>query len=464
MSVPVVEIRGLNVSYGGADPVLREVSLTVGRGETVAVVGPSGSGKTTIIRALLGTLDGAQVDGTILVEGVEVSGSAERGFRALRGTVLGYVSQDPFAAMDPLMSVGANIEQAWRIKRRPVPAGRVVADLSAVDIGEAATRMRERPFTWSGGMLQRGSVTTARALDPTLVLADEPTSALDEGAAHRVMEALTAGDTALLIVSHDRRLVEKYADRVYEVVGGTVTESCASESVGEQAFAPRKPVHAAAPILRARGVAKRYSTGGGLAAIDLDVRGGEIVGLAGPSGAGKSTLLRVLAGIEIPSAGTLTWNGRLGPPRPGEVGMVFQNAVGSLDPRRPIYRSITEPLKPRLRSRLNTAEALTIARSALARVGLDDIDPARRPGELSGGQAQRVAIARALVGDVRLLLADEPTASLDEAASARIFEILCRLADEGVAIVVVSHAERTLEHLADTVVRVDAVEDRATRR
>ncbi|MFF2083311.1 ABC transporter ATP-binding protein [Nocardia sp. NPDC058176] len=461
MSAPIVEIRGLTVAYAGGAPVLRDVCLSVGRGETVAVVGPSGSGKTSIIRALLGTLSAARVSGTILVDGVEVAG---RDFAALRGTVLGYVSQDPFGAMDPIMSVGANIAQAWRIKRKPVPEGRIVADLTAVDIVDAASRIRERPFTWSGGMLQRGSVTTARALDPALVLADEPTSALDEANAHRVMAALTAGDSALLIVSHDRRLVEKYADRVYVVEDGTVVESSSSAPVVAEAVSTRKAVPAAPPILRAHGVAKRYSTGGGLAATDLEVRRGEIVGLAGPSGAGKSTLLRVLSGVEAPSAGRLVWDGRDGPPSPGEVGVVFQNAVGSLDPRRPIYRSITEPLKPRLRSRLSRADALAVTSTALARVGLADIDPGRFPRELSGGQAQRVAIARALVGDVRLLLADEPTASLDEASSARIFEILRELADGGLAIVIVSHAERTLRELADTVVRVDATQERPTGR
>ncbi|MEV6560906.1 ATP-binding cassette domain-containing protein [Nocardia sp. NPDC051756] len=462
MSAPIAEIRGLTVAYAGSAPVLRDVSLTVRRGETVAVVGPSGSGKTTIIRALLGTLDdAARVDGTVLIDGVALSG---KDFRALRGTVLGYVSQDPFAAMDPLMSVRTNISQAWRIARRPVPDGRIVADLAAVDLADPVTRIRQRPFMWSGGMLQRGSVTTARALDPALVLADEPTSALDDANAHRVMAALTAGGSALLIVSHDRRLVEKYADRVYSVEDGTVVESNAASPVVALHVPARKRVPAAEPILRAHGVTKRYPSGGGLAATDLDVRPGEIVGLAGPSGAGKSTLLRMLAGVEKPSGGRLVWDGEEGTPPPGQVGVVFQNAVDSLDPRRPIYRSITEPLQPRLRIRLRRRDALDVTRTALARVGLGDIDPGRYPRELSGGQAQRVALARALVGDVRLLLADEPTAALDADASARIVEILRELADDGMAIVIVSHSEHMLGDLADTVVRIDPIPDLPSAR
>ncbi|MGX1805414.1 ABC transporter ATP-binding protein [Nocardia sp. NPDC055321] len=458
MSVPIAEIRGLTVAYGGGEPVLREVSLTVGRGETVAVVGPSGSGKTTIVRALLGTLGDVSIRaGDVLFDGVAVSGSR---FRDLRGTRIGYVSQDPFAAMDPIMSVRTNIAQPWRIARRPVPPGRIVADLAAVGIADPAARIRQRPFAWSGGMLQRGSVTTARALDPELVLADEPTSALDEANAHRVMAALTAGSSALLIVSHDRRLVEQYADRIYVVRDGSVVEAGLSSPVVEQRMSTRKPIVSAPPILRAHGVRKRYPAGGGLAATDLAVRPGEILGLAGPSGAGKSTLLRILAGIEPPTGGRVVWDGSDGTPPPGQVGVVFQNAVGSLDPRRPIHRAITEPLRPRLRSRLPRTESVVIARKALERVGLGGIDPNRLPRELSGGQAQRVALARTLAGDVRLLLADEPTASLDESATAHVLDILRRLAGDGVAIVLVSHSERLLADLADTVIRLDP--DRST--
>ncbi|QNG18180.1 ABC transporter ATP-binding protein [Rhodococcus triatomae] len=464
MSAPIVEIRGLTVSFGDEPPVLHDIDLTVRRGETVAVVGPSGSGKTTVVRAILGMLDAsARVGGSVVVDGVDLTGCTERERRDLRGSVVGYVSQDPFGAMDPIMDVGTNIAQAWRIKKRPVPDGRIVADLAAVDIADASARVRERPFTWSGGMLQRGSVVTARALEPKLVLADEPTSALDEANAHRVMATLTDGAAALLIVSHDRALVEQYADRVYVADHGTLVEAAPSVRVVSEQVPPRNTARPdTEPILRARGLTKKYPTGGGLHPTDLDVHRGEIVGLAGPSGAGKSTLLRVLAGIEPASGGTLTWDGLDGPPRPGQVGIVFQNAVGSLDPHWPIYRSLTEPLAPRLRSRLAKTEALSVTRTALDRVGLGDLDPTRRPRQLSGGQAQRVAIARALVGDVWLLLADEPTASLDDATSERILDILRGLADDGLPVVMVSHADRMLRRVADTVVRIEPTEERSS--
>ncbi|GAA5051247.1 ABC transporter ATP-binding protein [Nocardia callitridis] len=455
MSEPIIDIRGLTVSYASVT-VLHAVDLSVHRGETVAIVGPSGSGKTTLLRAVLGILDPpAEVTGTIRIEGSDLVSRSERDFRALRGTLLGYVGQDPFTSMDPLMTVGTNIAQGWRIKHERVPHGRIVDDLTAFDISRPAERVRQRPFTWSGGMLQRASVTTARALRPPVILADEPTHALDEPNAHRVLAALTEGAAALLIVSHDRELVDRYADRVYRVEGGTLIEAPPTRSAPTAPPAPReRKALPAKPILTAKGVVKRYPTGAGLPPTTLEVRRGEIVAITGASGAGKSTLLRLLAGIESPDAGSLSWDGRGGPPPPGAVGIVFQDALGSLAPHRPIYRSVTEPLVPRLRDRMSRTDALALARTALHRVGLGDLDPTRRPAQLSGGQAQRVAIARALVGDVRLLLADEPTAALDAASAAQVLELLSALADDGTAVVLVSHARRTVEQIADTVVEI----------
>ncbi|MFI1463554.1 ABC transporter ATP-binding protein [Nocardia carnea] len=449
---PIVEVSGLTVHYGD-HRILRDISFRVHRGETVAIVGPSGCGKTTILRAVLGMLDdSARVSGSLRIGGEEMSGRPERDFRAVRGTVLGYVGQDPYGAMDPLMSVATNIAQGWRITGRKPPHHRIVEDTAALGL-TAPARLRERPFAWSGGMLQRAAIVTGRALDPVLVLADEPTSALDDVNAHRVLAALTRPGATLLIVSHDRELVAQYADRVYSAENGTLRETTPIPPPDAEAIAAREPKPIPAPpLISAEGLTKRYASGGGLPPTDIQVRPGEIVGIAGASGSGKSTLLRVLAGAEQPSEGTLRWNGAPGAPPAGQAGLIFQDAVGSLAPRRPLYRSLTEPLLPRLRDRLPRAESLAITRAALDRVGLGDIDPTTRPGRLSGGQAQRVAIARALVADVRLLLADEPTAALDDATAQRILDLLRDMADEGRAVVVVSHSRRALRRIADNII------------
>lgn len=448
---PVLELSDLTVSYGGR-PVLRGVDLTVCAGETVAVVGPSGSGKSTVLAAVLGMLGAhAEVAGTVTVTGVASAAADGRSRAELRGPVVGYVGQDPYGSTDPLLTVGTNISQPWRMRRRSVPAGRIVSDLTAVDVVDAASQIRRRPFTWSGGMLQRADTVTGRALDPLLLLADEPTSALDPTNGRRVLDALTGGSAATVIVSHDRALVADYADRVLAVVDGRLIEVTGEPvpHLTRRRARTVEPDSAVTALLRADGAALRYPGGAGVGPVDVELSPGRILGVDGPSGAGKSTLLRLLAGLEPPTSGRLSFRDRPGGPPRGAVGMVFQNALGSVNPHRPLYRTVTEPLTPRLRDRLPTGAARARARQALDQVGLTDIAVDRVPGQLSGGQAQRVAIARALITDVPILLADEPTAALDHATADTVLEVLAEVAAAGTAVVIVSHDPGVLAALAD---------------
>lgn len=202
-------------------------------------------------------------------------------------------------------------------------------------------------------------------------------------------------------------------------------------------------------------------------AVSLRVAPGEVLGVCGRSGSGKSTLLRLLAGLERPDSGRLLLGGApvwpesgrsAGPrlPRPGWVMPVFQNARASLDPRWPLWRIITEPLTvgPPGRAVPERARLRELAAAELERVGLGQLDPLARPGSLSTGQCQRVAIVRALVAGPGLVVADEPTASLDLTTAAGVTRLLRQAADAGSALVVVGHDVDRLAVLADRVVRM----------
>ena len=189
--------------------------------------------------------------------------------------------------------------------------------------------------------------------------------------------------------------------------------------------------------------------------VSVTIEPGEIVGLAGPSGSGKSTLLHLLAGLEVPTSGTVTFQGRDFASRSRRqrvrlrlehVGIVFQHfhLVESLSARANVALPLVE-LGVGARERRDRAETL------LERVGLGD-RTGHRPGELSGGEQQRVAIARALATDPTLVVADEPTGELDTETGRRVLEEFERLADDR-AVVLASHDQATLD-IADRVVRL----------
>ncbi|WP_430331056.1 ABC transporter ATP-binding protein [Rhodococcus sp. ACT016] len=456
----VTAVSDLTVTYSDGRRALRSVSLAVNPGETVAVIGESGCGKSTLIKALLGLLPAdASVDGSIRIDGCDVTTASEAQLREIRGSRVGYVAQDAYGGLDPLMRIGANIEEAWRSKSRPVPRGAAAQRLAALDVADSARRVRDWPHTWSGGMQQRAGIAAATALGPALVVADEPTSALDTGTAETVLTRLVAESRSLLIVSHDLPLVAKFADRIYVLQDGRIVEHGDAERI---LTAPRDPytlalIRAHDPLVDAPGTAPvgevvldveavghRYGTRQVVPTTSLQVRRGEILGIRGPSGSGKSTLLRILAGLERAGSGTVTWSGAPAPAS-GSVQLVFQDAVGSLDPRWPIWKSVVEPV------RLRGARGRAAATSALHRLGLETVPLQARPSALSGGQCQRVALARALVSGARLVLADEPTAALDPTVGRQVLEALRDLADSGTAVVMVSHDDRALESVCDRI-------------
>jgi putative ABC transport system ATP-binding protein len=200
------------------------------------------------------------------------------------------------------------------------------------------------------------------------------------------------------------------------------------------------------PVLRARGLVRRFGQTEALRGVDVEVARGEILAVMGPSGSGKSTLLHCLAGILAPDAGSVEFDGRriddLGEAersklRRTDFGFVFQ--FGQLVPELPAIENAALPL---LLNGRPHATALEVAASWLERLGLEGLED-RRPGELSGGQAQRVAIARALVSGPRVVFADEPTGSLDSLAGEQVMNHLTEAArTEGVTVVLVTHEPR----------------------
>lgn len=470
--VGLLAVEGLSVTYPGATaPALRDCRFALAAGQTLAVVGASGCGKTTLARALLGLLPpGATRTGDVRWRGEAVVGEAA--WRRLRGRQIGLVLQDPQSALNPVLTVGEQVASPLGHHGRLSPPeawARAIALLDEVRLPAAADLARRHPHELSGGQRQRVGIAAALAAAPALLVADEPTSSLDLIAQREILELLRdlqrGRGLALIFVTHDLPLVPSVAERVLVLDQGRVVEGGpVDEVLAAPAHAATRallvplpaappPPPAAAPVLSARGLTVRRWRGGAVRTVidgvDLDLCAGEVVGLAGVSGSGKSTLARALAG-HLPASGSLRR------PRDGDrraVQLVFQDPAAALDPRQTILATVAEGARAAGRT---GDDARRVAGDLLAEVGLPDERAGDLPHELSVGQQRRVVLARALAADPVVLIADEPTASLDPPARARILASLMALQGRhGLAILLISHDLPLLIKVCQRVVVMD---------
>jgi peptide/nickel transport system ATP-binding protein len=240
---PLLTVDDLRVELpagGRFRPAVDGMRFALFPGESVAVVGESGSGKTQLARALLGlSPEGARVSGSIAYAGRPLSGLDERRWNALRGREIGLVFQEPAAALDPVRTVGAQIEESIRLagrshsrmsRSRARAAAR--AALAEVAFPDPDSGLDAYPHRLSGGLRQRAHLATVLAANPKLLLADEPTAALDATVAAEVLDLLDRlrreRNLTLLLITHDLGVVAEHSDRVLVVYAGRIVEEAAT--------------------------------------------------------------------------------------------------------------------------------------------------------------------------------------------------------------------------------------------
>ncbi|MDR6713781.1 peptide/nickel transport system ATP-binding protein [Pseudomonas hunanensis] len=492
----LVDIRGLRVSFNGV-PAVHGVDLQVRAGQCVALVGESGSGKSVTARTLVGLSGpGAEVQAQRLAfAGRDLRGLDEPGFQRLRGGQIGFVMQDALGSLDPLRRVGSEIEEALRLHTglgSEARRLRVLELLGEVGVPEPQVRARQYPWQLSGGLRQRALIASAIACRPRLLIADEPTTALDATVQAQILtllEQLRGEDNSLLMVSHDLAVVARLADWVVVMRQGHVVEQGSAEQIlqdpqdpyTQRLLAAARAVHFQRPaqpalslvepamipveqpvLLEARDLGKAFVGPDGqprqvLSDVSLQLRAGQTLGVVGESGSGKSTLGRILLGLEQPDQGQVQFCGedwlalsavQRRQARQG-IQVVFQDPLGSFDPRYSVLRVLAEALAQAgvPRSLQRTEAAALLDRVQLPLTVLD-----RRPLELSGGQRQRIAIARALAMKPRVLVCDEPVSALDVSVQARILALLAELkADLNLACLFISHDLGVVEQVSDQV-------------
>jgi len=504
---PLLTVRRLGVDFvsdAGRRTAVGDVSLTVSRGQVLALVGESGSGKSVTAMSLLGLLPrNARVEGSATLRtpdddrGIELVGATPGVLRSVRGRRIAAVFQEPFTAFNPVLRLGAQVIEAIRAHEHVSPsraAARTLELFERVGLREPRRIFRSFPHQISGGQLQRAMIAMAISGTPELLIADEPTTALDvtvqAGILDLLRELRDELNTAILLITHDMGVVADVADDVVVLRDGSVQETgsvarvfaspespytrqllaavprvdVAPETAGHPA--PVEPAEAPETVVPAAELTEVAITYGSrrhlftaVHDVSLSVPVGRTVGLVGESGSGKTTLGKAMAGLVPPSAGTIEVAGR---PISGlsarelraaraDIGFVFQNPAESLNPRTRVGDVVAEPL--RVHTDLDRAARAERAADLLRRVDLPSDAARRYPHELSGGQRQRVAIARALVLHPRLVIADEPTSALDVSVQATILDLLTELQREfGFGCLFISHDLAVVRQVSEHVV------------
>ena len=238
MSEPILQIRDLTVTFAtplGPLVAVRGVDLDVGAGELVAVVGESGSGKSVSFLAAMGLLPStATVQGSVMLDGVQLVGASARQMRSVRGRLLSMIFQDPLSALNPVHRIGAQISEMLRAHQKMserAARARAVELLEVVGIPQPGDRAMQYPHEFSGGMRQRVVIAMAIANSPKVLIADEPTTALDVTVQAQILEVIQKVQkqfgTAVVLITHDLGVVARVCDRVNVMYAGRFVERAA---------------------------------------------------------------------------------------------------------------------------------------------------------------------------------------------------------------------------------------------
>ena len=498
----ILAVKHLSVEFQTSDgkkQVVKDVSLSLRQGEVLALVGESGCGKTVLCRSILKLLPkSASVTGeAIQYKDQNLIGYNEKEMQQIRGHGIAMVFQDPQSTLNQTMTVGSQIEEAILLHEKALKQNkkesakeRAIELMKLVGIKDAEQRYDLYPYHFSGGMRQRCVLAIALASNPKLLIADEPTTALDVTIQAEILKLLKKLqkelNLSILFITHDLGVVAQIADRVAVMQDGNIVEL---EEAKQLFTAPKhsytKKLLHDHPYYMHRNESKliseselheklveishlsyaypldRKRTFQAVKDVSFEIRRDEIFGLVGESGSGKSTVGKCLMGILSPEAETFSYdrinlldkkakkkNARR---LQKERQMIFQDSTSSLNQKMKVEKILAEPLEIH-KVFSDKKEQHDFLCEMMEEVELQEEQLHVWPPELSGGQRQRVAIARAFAMKPKLLIADEPIASLDVTTQAQMVKLFRHLQREhDCAILFIAHDLSMVRLLCDRV-------------
>ena len=529
----IISVNNLEVGFiedDGIDDTLHGISFDLHKGEVLGVVGESGSGKSLTAMSIMGILSEKAVitGGSIMLDGkTDLTKLPEDEYRKLRGGRLAYVFQEPMTSLNPVQKIGVQIDEILDIHSSHLPEPEqkklVLEALEDTGLHDVEKLYDMYPYELSGGMRQRVCIAMALVAKADVILADEPTTALDANIADVILDIFKHINrkygTAIMLISHDLRVIGKLADRVLIMQDGNIVETMTladenrkvtkekskhhDEEVNKDllriengneilrfdnpkteygkkllsaAFSTKKYNDTAdnadrvnklnnkeKVLVKAENLSISYKNRSWkkrgfnkvIKDVSFEIPEGITAGFVGESGSGKSTLVKAIAGLQKYVEGKLEINCD----RPG---MVFQDPYSSLNPAFKVRRILEEPLRlkngfGRSVIKQNRTRMFTEIKSMIHKVELDDEILTRKVSELSGGQRQRIAIALTLLQRKSLIILDEPVSALDVTIQEQILDLLMKLKKSlGLTYILISHDMRLVSRVCDRVYGVES--------
>jgi len=499
----LLSIKNLTINVGD-QIILSNVSFDLKKNEVLGLVGESGSGKSFTALSILDLINikNLKTDGQIIFNGKELNKLSNKEYQKIRGKEISIIFQEPMSSLNPSMKCGDQISEIIinheKINKK-IAKKKSIELIQKVQLKNPELVFEKYPFQLSGGQQQRVMIAIAIACKPKLLIADEPTTSLDSIVRNDIISLIKSLQNeysmGVLFISHDLKLVSKFADNLIVLKEGIIIEKGVSSQIFNSpkekytqhlinSIPPKNnrpnrlitsknkknkliskvdraihhsKIYSKNPILKVNKLTVFYENIKILNDISFDLFKGETLGIVGESGSGKSTIAKSILGlIEVNNGEILFKNKNRNQISNSvfrkKVQLIFQDPYSSLNPEISIGSSIIEPMiAHKIFGSKYEMECRAI--ELLNQVGLSKNDYKKFPNQFSGGQRQRIVIARALALNPEVIICDESVSALDVSIQAQILNLLSDLKEKYLfTFLFISHDMSVIKYFTDRLI------------